>query len=79
MNYSESGNASRRFALMIKTVLILSNFAEKGAKSLSRFSHSQIKRHDSVGGLLIFVSRNPGKSLLNNFRFLLFPLVNSFS
>jgi hypothetical protein len=75
MNYNESG---RRLALIMKTLIMSPNFAEKGAKPLLRFPHSQIKRHDSVGTLLIFVSRNPGKSLLNNFHFLLFPLVNSF-
>jgi len=34
---------------MIKTLILLSNFTEKSAKPLSRFSNSQIKRHDSVG------------------------------
>ena len=71
MNYSDSGEASRRLALMMKTVTLSTNFAEKGAKPLLRFSHLQINRHDSVGILLIFISRNPGKLFLKNFSFLI--------
>jgi len=73
MNYSESGEASRRLTLMMKTVILSTNFAEKGAKPLLRFSHLQINRHDSVGILLIFINRNTGRSLFKIFRFLLFP------
>lgn len=58
---------------MMKTVILSTNFAEKGAKPLLRFSHLQITRHDSIGILFIFISRNPGRSLLKIFRFLLFP------
>jgi|GEM_PF-7115233 len=67
MNYSESGDASTRLTLMMKTVIRSTNFFEKGAKPLLRFSHLQINRHDSVGILLIFIIRNPDKSLLNFF------------
>jgi len=34
MYYSESGEASRKLALMMKTVILSTNFAEKGAKPL---------------------------------------------
>jgi hypothetical protein len=63
---------------MMKTVILSTNFAEKGAKPLLRFSHLQINRHDSVGILLIFISRNPGKLFLKNFSFLIIPVSNSF-
>jgi hypothetical protein len=38
---------------------------------------AQINRHDSVGILLIFISRNPGKLFLKNFSFLIIS-VNKF-
>ena len=56
---------------MMKTVILSTNFAEKGAKPLLRFSHLQINRHDSVGTLLIFISRNQGKLFLKKFSFLI--------